>query len=79
LGVDRATGRPLFGIIAPPPLEEMARCTAVLYPTETPEVNCMIALEAQALGAMVTTDDFALRETLASNRQGGTWGTLLRD
>ena len=58
--------------------EEMAKCTAVLYPTDTPEVNCMIALEAQALGVpMVTTDDFALRETLGfkPTRVQAPWGT----
>lgn len=58
--------------------EAMADCTALLYPTDTPEVNCMIALEAQALGVpMVTTDDFALRETLGfkPTRVKAPWGT----
>ncbi|MEM7349975.1 MAG: glycosyltransferase family 4 protein [Acidobacteriota bacterium] len=44
---------------------EMTTCRAVLYPTDTPEVSCLVALEAQALGVpIVTTKDFALRETV---------------
>lgn len=44
---------------------ETAGCRAVLYPTQTPEVSCLVALEAQALGVpIVTTDAFALRETV---------------
>ena len=49
----------------------------MLYPTETPEVNCMIALEAQALGVpSVTTDDFALRNPcFKPTRVEAPWGT----
>ncbi|MEA2564099.1 MAG: glycogen synthase [Acidobacteriota bacterium] len=44
---------------------ELADCTAVLYPTDVPEVCCMVALEAQALGIpIVTTGRFGLRETV---------------
>jgi glycosyltransferase involved in cell wall biosynthesis len=41
-------------------------CRALLYPTSFPEVSCMVALEAQALGVpVVTTDAFGLTETVA--------------
>jgi glycosyltransferase involved in cell wall biosynthesis len=44
----------------------LAGCRALLYPTSFPEVSCMVALEAQALGVpVVTTDAFALTETVA--------------
>lgn len=46
--------------------QTLARSTAVLYPTDCPEISCMVALEAQALGVpIVTTDDFALHENVA--------------
>jgi glycosyltransferase involved in cell wall biosynthesis len=36
-----------------------------LFPTQFPEISCISAMEAQACGtAVVTTDDFALRETV---------------
>jgi glycosyltransferase involved in cell wall biosynthesis len=45
---------------------ELAASKAVLYPTDFPESSCISALEAQACGTVfVTTDDFALRETVA--------------
>jgi glycosyltransferase involved in cell wall biosynthesis len=77
LARNRPGVRPL-GSLQPPPLLGSQDCTAVLYPTETPEVNCMIAPEAQALGVpMVTTDDFALRETVGfkPTRVHAPWGT----
>ncbi|MGH9240261.1 MAG: glycosyltransferase [Vicinamibacterales bacterium] len=44
----------------------LADCRALLYPASFPEVSCMVALEAQALGVpVVTTDAFALAETVA--------------
>ncbi|HET9193483.1 MAG TPA: glycosyltransferase [Vicinamibacterales bacterium] len=44
----------------------LAECRALLYPASFPEVSCMVALEAQALGVpVVTTDAFALSETVA--------------
>ena len=44
----------------------LVECRALLYPTSFPEVSCMVALEAQALGVpVVTTDAFALTETVA--------------
>jgi len=43
----------------------LAECRALLYPTGFPEVSCMVALEAQALGVpVVTTDAFGLAETV---------------
>lgn len=57
---------------------EMARAGGVLYPTDTPEVSCLVALEAQALGVpMVTSARFALPETLAFQESlvAAPWGT----
>jgi glycosyltransferase involved in cell wall biosynthesis len=54
----------------------LAECRALLYPTSFPEVSCMVALEAQALGVpVVTTDAFALTETVAcrDTRVSGRW------
>lgn len=46
---------------------EMARCHALLYPTDFPEIFCLTVLEAQACGLpVVTTADYALRETAPS-------------
>lgn len=56
----------------------LAGCRAVLYPTSFPEVSCMVALEAQALGVpVVATDAFALRETVgtAETRIAQPWGS----
>jgi len=55
---------------------ELAASTALLYPTNFPEINCMVALEAQALGVpIVTTDGFALSETVGcrETRIGEPW------
>lgn len=57
---------------------EMARADCVLYPTDTPEVSCLVALEAQALGVpIVTTARFALPETIAFHEGlvAAAWGT----
>ena len=57
---------------------QLGQSTAVLYPTNFPEISCMVALEAQAAGVpIVTSDAFALRETVgcADTRVGATWGT----
>jgi glycosyltransferase involved in cell wall biosynthesis len=57
---------------------EMARSAAVLYPTDTPEVSCLVALEAQALGVpIVTTARFAFPETVgfAAALIAAPWGT----
>ncbi len=54
----------------------LVECRALLYPTSFPEVSCMVALEAQALGVpVVTTDAFGLTETVAfrETRVAGTW------
>lgn len=54
----------------------LVECRALLYPTSFPEVSCMVALEAQALGVpVVTTDAFSLTETVAcrETRVAGRW------
>lgn len=44
----------------------LASATGYLYPTAYPEVSCIAAMEAMALGTpVVTTADFALTETVA--------------
>lgn len=56
----------------------LVECRALLYPTSFPEVSCMVALEAQALGVpVVTTDAFGLTETVAcrDTRLSGRWGS----
>lgn len=43
----------------------LASCEALLYPCEFPEISCIAALEAQALGTpIITSDGFALSETV---------------
>lgn len=50
----------------------LAQAGAVLYPTEFPEISCIVALEAQACGApIIATTDFALPETIAYGRELG--------
>lgn len=45
--------------------KEISESKAVIYPTSFPEIFCISAIEAQANGtAFLTTDDFALRETV---------------
>lgn len=57
---------------------EAARCSAVLYPGNAPEVSCMVALEAQALGVpIVATAGYALTETVGCGETlvPGPWGS----
>ena len=43
----------------------LASCQAMLYPSVFPEISCIAALEAQALGLpVITSDAFALSETV---------------
>jgi glycosyltransferase involved in cell wall biosynthesis len=45
----------------------LASCQCLLYPCTFPEVSCIAALEAQALGTPVLTSDFfALKETVVT-------------
>ena len=45
----------------------VASASAVLYPCTFPEISCIAAIEAQALGTpIVTTDGFALSETVVT-------------
>jgi glycosyltransferase involved in cell wall biosynthesis/2-polyprenyl-3-methyl-5-hydroxy-6-metoxy-1,4-benzoquinol methylase len=44
------------------------KCKYMIYPTDFPEISCINAIEAQANGCLViTTDKFALSETVKSN------------
>lgn len=44
----------------------LASCGLLIYPCVFPEISCIAALEAQALGTpLLTSDAFALRETVA--------------
>jgi glycosyltransferase involved in cell wall biosynthesis/SAM-dependent methyltransferase len=50
----------------------LSSCAAVTYPTAFPEISCLVALEAMALGVpVVTTDNFALRETVPYEKVPG--------
>ncbi|MCA1905449.1 MAG: glycosyltransferase family 4 protein [Desulfarculus sp.] len=56
----------------------LASCGLVLYPCVFPEISCIAALEAQALGTpLLTSDAFALRETVVEPdfRVGGDPGS----
>ena len=45
---------------------EMVTASLLVYPTAFPEISCITAIEAQALGVpIVTTKDYALVETIA--------------
>jgi glycosyltransferase involved in cell wall biosynthesis len=47
----------------------IAESKAVIYPTDFPEIFCISAIEAQACGtAFLTTDDFALVQTVGYER-----------
>jgi|GEM_PF-1448408 glycosyltransferase involved in cell wall biosynthesis len=47
----------------------LASCGLLLYPCVFPEISCIAALEAQALGTpLLTSDAFALRETVLEPR-----------
>lgn len=44
------------------------QCSFMLYPCNFPEISCIAAIEAQAMGCVVvSTDAFALRETIKTN------------
>lgn len=44
----------------------IAESKAIIYPTRFPEISCISAIEAQACGTpFITTNDFALTETMA--------------
>jgi glycosyltransferase involved in cell wall biosynthesis len=48
--------------------ELLSSSNMMLYPCTFPEISCINAIEAQALGVpIVTTDDFALSETVGSS------------
>ena len=48
--------------------ELLSNCAYMLYPTDFPEISCINAIEAQALGCVViSTDKYALSETVKSN------------
>lgn len=45
--------------------QQIASSRAMVYPTDFPEISCITAIEAQALGTpIVTTNAFALKETI---------------
>jgi glycosyltransferase involved in cell wall biosynthesis/2-polyprenyl-3-methyl-5-hydroxy-6-metoxy-1,4-benzoquinol methylase len=45
--------------------ELLSKCSTMLYPTDFPEISCINAIEAQALGCrVVSTADFAMLETV---------------
>ena len=47
----------------------LASCQAMLYPAVFPEISCIAALEAQAVGLpVITSDAFALSETVLEER-----------
>lgn len=50
----------------------LATAGAVLYPTQFPEISCIVAIEAQAAGApVIATHGFALAETVAYSAELG--------
>src|SRR5690606_2655336 len=50
---------------------ELAKTSLLLYPTNFPEISCIAAMEAQAFGVpVISTDDFALRETVINGESG---------
>lgn len=50
----------------------LSTCTAMIYPTAFPEIHCINATEALAAGVpIVTTDNFALRETVPYHKIPG--------
>jgi len=60
----------LLGELAKPDYYRLLASSAfVLYPCTFAEISCLVALEAQALGTpILTSDRFALRETVAEPR-----------
>jgi len=67
----RTAGVTMLGPLSKKDLyRQMASAQALLYPTSFPEISCITALEAQAtLTPILSTDDFALSETVADKRQ----------
>lgn len=50
---------------------EIASAEVMAYPTAFPEISCITAMEAAACGTpIVTTNDFALQETVGHNKTG---------
>lgn len=48
---------------------QMAEAKMLLYPTAFPEISCLSAMECAAAGTpILTTDDFALKETVGDKR-----------
>jgi glycosyltransferase involved in cell wall biosynthesis len=51
--------------------QEISSSELMLYPTLFPEISCITAMEAAACGTpIVSTDDFALSETVSNGRTG---------
>jgi glycosyltransferase involved in cell wall biosynthesis len=51
--------------------QEISSSELMLYPTDFPEISCITAMEAQACGTpIVSTDDFALSETVNNHKSG---------
>lgn len=51
--------------------QEISSAECWVYPTDFPEISCIGAMEAQACGtAIVSTDDFALSETVENGKTG---------
>lgn len=51
--------------------QEISSAELMLYPTEFPEISCITAMEAAACGTpIISTNAFALQETVAASRTG---------
>lgn len=51
--------------------QEMSSAELLLYPTDFPEISCLTAMEAAQCGTpIISTRDFALRETVKSGKTG---------
>lgn len=51
----------------------LSSAAVMIYPSIFPEISCIAALESMALGVpIVTSDDFALKETIPYDRVAGT-------
>jgi glycosyltransferase involved in cell wall biosynthesis len=60
----------VLGSLAKPEFyRHLAEAALLLYPCSFPEISCIVALEAQALGTpVITSRDFALTETVGVSR-----------
>jgi hypothetical protein len=60
----------VLGSLAKPEFyRHLAEAALLLYPCSFPEISCIVALEAQALGTpIITSRDFALTETVGVSR-----------